>query len=170
MTNDKGKEREEKSAEEPKKEEGAEKEGELRDRLLRLAAEFDNYKKRVSKDLDNAKTAGKAELAAKLLPVLDEFQIAIENMGMNTEHEKGIAIVFSNLGDAMKREGLEEIECKGRYDPYRHEIMMTKESTEKEGTILDVIRKGYFWNGIMLRPASVIVSKGSRNETEDKIK
>lgn len=133
---------------------------EIRERLLRLAAEFDNYKKRVAKEIDNAKAFGKAEFAAKLLPILDEFELAMGSLDMKTENGKGIAIVLSNFIDVMKKEGLEEIEAKGLYDPYKHEIMMVKESEHKDGTILDVVRKGYIMNGIMLRPASIIVSKG----------
>lgn len=160
--------KEERSAEEAGAEAEEPKAGpeELKDRLLRLAAEFDNYKKRSAKEVESAKTVGKAELAAKLLPILDEFQLAIENLDMNTEKGKGMAIVLSNFGDVLKKEGLQEIECRGVYDPYRHEIMMTKESDEKEGVILNVVRKGYLWDEIMLRPASVIVSKGSREEEE----
>ncbi len=171
MAEDEKKEKNEKeeTPKEPKKEEGQKSESEeLKDRLLRLAAEFDNYKKRSSKDLDNAKKVGKAELAAKLLPILDEFEIAIESTDTKTEHGKGMAIVFSNFVEVMKKEGLKEIECSGVYDPYKHEIMMTKESNEKEGTILDVIRKGYLWNEIMLRPASVIASSGEKKEEEIK--
>ena len=171
MAEDEKKEKNEKeeTPKEPKNEEGQKSESEeLKDRLLRLAAEFDNYKKRSSKDLDNAKKVGKAELAAKLLPILDEFEIAIESTDTKTEHGKGMAIVFSNFVEVMKKEGLKEIECSGVYDPYKHEIMMTKESNEKEGTILDVIRKGYLWNEIMLRPASVIVSSGEKKEEEIK--
>lgn len=139
---------------------------EMKDRLLRLAAEFDNYKKRIAKELENSKKVARAELVIKLLPVLDEIELAVENLDMKTDHEKGIALVLSNLKEALKKEGLAEIECEGIYDPYKHEIMMTKESDEEDGTILNVVRKGYFLNGIMLRPASVIVSKGSKEKEE----
>jgi molecular chaperone GrpE len=143
---------------------------ELKERLLRLAAEFDNYKKRVAKDIENSKNMGKAELALRLLPILDEFQIALDNMDLKTEHGKGIAIVLSNLMDTMKREGLKEIESSGIYDPYKHEIMMTREDNQKEGTIIDVVRPGYTWNGLLLRPASVIVSRGidAKEEKDNK--
>lgn len=144
---------------------------EMKDRLLRMAAEFDNYKKRVTKEVENAKNTGKAELAKKLLPVLDEFELALGNLDMKTEHGKGVAIIFSNLKEAMEKEGLHEIECKGLFDPYKHEVMLTKESKEKEGTILDVVRKGYEWKDFMLRPATVIVAKqAEEKEKEEKTK
>jgi molecular chaperone GrpE len=142
-------------------------EEELKDRLLRLAAEYDNYKKRTMKEVEGAKLMGRAELMLKMLPILDEFEIALDALDIKVEKEKGLALVFSNFVDTLKKEGLTELVAKGVVDPYKHEIMLAKEGNEKEGTIIDVVRKGYMLNGIMLRPASVIVSKGVA-ETEKK--
>jgi molecular chaperone GrpE len=165
--NKKGKSAEEADQEEKTEEVKTENE-EFKERLLRMAAEFDNYKKRATKDIDNAKGMGKAELIAKLLPIIDEFHLAIESLEMKTEQERGLALVLSNFTDVLKKEGLKEIDCNGVYDPYKHEVIMTKESKEKEGTVIDVIRKGYALNEIMLRPASVIVSEGSGKKEETK--
>ena len=137
---------------------------ELKDRLLRLAAEFDNYKKRSAKDFERAKEAGRTELIKSLLPVLDEFELAVAALsGSNGDKggAKGVGLVYSNFFDALSDAGLKEIEAKGKYDPYKHEIMMVKESAENEGIILDVVRKGYMFSDIVLRPSSVIVSKGN---------
>lgn len=165
-----------KEAEESKKEEkaegpkDAEKElAETKDRLLRLAAEFDNYKKRAAKDVDGAKGFGKAELIKVLLPALDEFELALlafNGANGDKSHVKGVELVFSNVLGTLRSAGLKEIDAKGRYDPYKHEIIIAKESKEPEGTILEVVRKGYTFNEIMLRPSAVIVSKG--NVSEDK--
>ncbi|MDE1855835.1 MAG: nucleotide exchange factor GrpE, partial [Candidatus Micrarchaeota archaeon] len=112
---------------------------ELKDRLLRLAAEFDNYKKRVAKDAEAGKTIGKVDIVRKLLPTLDEFELAINSMNSaNDGSAKGIEMVYSNLIDALKSEGLRTIETKGKADPYRHEVMLAKESEKDEGTILEV--------------------------------
>jgi molecular chaperone GrpE len=132
---------------------------ELKDRLLRLAAEFDNYKKRTAKENENAKLLGKAELMRKLLPTLDEFELALSVSSKENKEIKGFEMIFSNLLDALKSEGLEVIETNGKYDPYKHEIILTKESDKEEGSILEVVRKGYMLNGILLRPATVIVAK-----------
>ncbi len=139
---------------------------ELKDRLLRLAAEFDNYKKRVAKELDSTKATGKMELAIKLLPVLDEFELAIEAMKLNNESEKGIGMVFSNFIETLKKEGLREIDAKGIFDPYKHEIILKKNEETPYGTIIQVVRKGYSMNNIMIRPASVIISSGEKNKQE----
>ncbi|MGC8586300.1 MAG: nucleotide exchange factor GrpE [Candidatus Micrarchaeia archaeon] len=136
---------------------------ELKERLLRLAAEFDNYKKRVKNDIDAAKVLGKAEMAKNILPVLDEFELAIMALDNSAEKDdelaKGIAMIYTNFIEALKKEGIEEIDAKGKFDPYRHEIVMTKESDKEDGTILEVVKKGYALSGLLIRPASVIVSK-----------
>ncbi len=150
----------EKEAKEEKKDES----NELKERIARFAAEFDNYKKRTAKEIENAKNMGKAEFASRMIPILDEIELAIESLEMKSEKEKGIALVFSNMLDVMKKEGLKEIESSGRSDPYRHEVILARESEKEPGTILEVVRKGYTFNGIMLRPASVIVSTKAKEE------
>ncbi len=139
----------------------------VRERLLRLAAEFDNYKKRVAKEIDASKGMGRAEAVAKILPNMDEFDLAIAAMGKG-DGERGMLLVYSNFTNTLKGLGLREIETTGTFDPYKHEIMLTRASDKKEGTILEVVRKGYTLNGIMLRPASVIVSNGKPEAGEEK--
>jgi molecular chaperone GrpE len=152
-------------------EEGEDKEAaELKERLLRMAAEFDNYKKRVAKEIDASKTLGKIELLKKILPTLDEFELAMVAMGKDGEHSKGIELVYSNFVGTLRSAGLKEIEVDGAFDPYRHEIMLARESDKKEGTIVEVIRKGYTFNDIVVRPASVIVSKGKESDDNKKEK
>lgn len=162
--------KEEKQQQQPTQQNLGEKDlAEMKDRLLRLAAEFDNYRKKTAKDIDSAKTLGKAELIKALLPTLDEFDLAmyaLSNSSKNDCNIKGIELVFSNVMCALKNAGLKEIETKGKYDPYKHEIIMTKESSEPEGMILEIIRKGYIFNDIMLRPSAVIVSKGNVSESK----
>jgi molecular chaperone GrpE len=143
---------------------GPEKEvAEMKDKLLRLAAEFDNYKKRSAKELEAAKDMGKAELVKTLLPTLDEFELALSALNdseHDRQHLKGVELVFSNILGSLRSAGLKEVDSKGKYDPYRHEIIMTRESKEPEGTIIEVVRKGYTFNNMLLRPSAVIVSKG----------
>jgi molecular chaperone GrpE len=143
---------------------------ELKEQLLRLAAEFDNYKKRVKKDIDNAEANGKAVLVKSMLPILDEFQLAMLaiNEAKDTNIAKGIELLYSNFIGALRKEGLEEIETDGTFDPQMHEIMMVKESKEGDGTILEVIRKGYTFNDKLIRPASVRISKKIDENKNDK--
>ena len=134
---------------------------ELRERLLRLAAEFDNYKKRTAKEVEAAKNLGKVEMLRKLLPAVDELELAlIAIKGSGGEQIKGVELVYSNLLEVLKSEGLAVMEAKGKADPFKHEVILVRESDQEEGTILEVVRKGYTFKEMLIRPASVIVSKG----------
>ena len=134
----------------------------MKERMLRLAAEFDNYKKRVKSDMEKAQATGKAEILKNLLPVLDEFELAMLSISQSQDRNlaKGVEMVYSNLIDSLEREGLVELAAEGIFDPYKHEIVVSKtDPSRKPGTILEVVKKGYTFNGLMLRPASVIVAK-----------
>ncbi len=134
---------------------------ELREQLLRLAAEFDNYKKRVKKEIENSESMGKASLIVSILPIIDEFDLAMLAI-INSKDiaiARGMEMLYSNLIGTLKREGLEEIAVDGVFDPYKHEIVLVKEDDAADGTILEVVKKGYSFGGRMLRPASVIIAK-----------
>lgn len=148
---------------------GAESPEELKDRLLRLAAEFDNYRKKTRKDMDSAKMLGKAELVKNLLPVLDEFEVAMMAMenAKNDGIAKGVEMLYSNLIEALRKDGLREVPAKGVFDPYKHEVIMAIESEKPAGTILEVVKKGYTLNDILLRPPAVIVAKGPTEAKKD---
>jgi molecular chaperone GrpE len=150
---------------EPEPQETREKE--MKEQLLRLAAEFDNYKKRVKVDLDGARGMGKAELMKSLLPIIDEFDLALiaVNKAEDKNIARGVEMLYSNFTDVLKKEGLNEIPCKGVFDPYMHEIIITRESKEKDGTILEVVKKGYTLEKTLLRPASVIIAKKQESES-----
>lgn len=144
---------------------------ELKENMLRLAAEFDNYKKRVKKELDNAEKNGKMILIKDLLPIVDEFELAMLAIGSADDNVgKGIEMLYSNLMDQLKKEGLKEVDAKGIFDPYKHEIVMVRESEKKEGTILEVVKKGYTFDDRLLRPSSVIIAKGKAKDDEVKNK
>ncbi len=150
------------------KDDGKDELAEVRDRLLRLAAEFDNYKKRMAKDLENSREIGRSEVISKVLPTVDEFELAMKAFGKGSDNEKGIGLIFSNLMSTLKGFGLTEIRVDGKFDPYRHEIVLTRNDGKEDGEIIEVVRKGYMLNNIMLRPASVIVSKAEHEEEKQK--
>lgn len=141
----------------------------IKEKLLRLAAEFENYKRRSRNEIDSSRNSGKAELLKGLLPVIDEFELALisSSQSLDKNLAKGIEMIYANFTESLNSFGLSVIDAKGVYDPYLHETVLVKESGEKEGTILEVIRKGYKFNDIMLRPAAVIIA-GRKNEHEDK--
>lgn len=137
---------------------------EMKDRLVRMAADFDNYKKRVAKDIDNSMEKGRIDVITKLLPTVDEFGLALESFDKTDGHLKGMSLIYANMMSTLKGFGVREIEAEGKFDPYKHEIVLVQESDKDEDdVIVKVVRKGYMLNTIMLRPASVIVAKKAPN-------
>ena len=148
----------------------AEDNGELKERLLRLAAEFDNYKKRTANEVSTAKRMGVAELMKPLLNVLDEFELTIMALGKVKDDNisKGIEMLYSNFIEVLRSFGLKEVDADSTFDPYKHEIVLTREDDSTPGTILEVVKKGYMLDDKLLRPASVIVAKEREGNAETK--
>ena len=132
----------------------------LTESLQRLQAEFENFKKRTEKEkLDFCKYAEK-DLITNLLPILDNFELALNNTQEGSEFIKGIELIYAQLVSELEKKGLEKIESLGqKFDPYKHEALMQEESKEKEGTILEELQKGYQLNNLIIRTAKVKVSK-----------
>ena len=94
--------------------------------------------------------------------MLDEFELALMSSDGTGDQNvmKGLEMVYSNFTETLKKEGLTVMKASGMYDPYKHEIIMTKEDPKKKpGTILEVAKKGYMFGDIVLRPASVIIAQ-----------
>jgi len=126
--------------------------------LQRLQAEFENFKKR--NENDNAKFIKLAnkELIKQLLPILDNFQLAFQNKD-SKEFVKGMELIYSNFFSILEENGLKKIDCKGKFDPYKHEVLLTEESKQEPETILEELQSGYSLNGEVVRSAKVKVSK-----------
>ena len=137
-----------------------------RDEYLELArrtkADFENYRKRVSKEASEALARGKAELARELLPVIDNLERALEApSGEDDALVKGVSMVLDELRAKLAAAGVESFDPTGeRFDPQLHEALSTRpaEGTEA-GTVLETVEKGYRLNGQVLRPARVVVSQ-----------
>jgi molecular chaperone GrpE len=132
------------------------------DKLLRIAAEFENYKKRTRREWELLEQKAKAELITDILGVLDDFDRALEALGEREDHvADGVKLIVNGLKDVLKRVGVEEIEAfDSRFDPQYHEAVGEVENDEfEEGSIAHVVQKGYRLRDILLRPAKVIVSK-----------
>jgi len=132
------------------------------DRLLRVAAEFENYKKRTRREWELLEQRAKAELITDILGVLDDFDRALEALGERDDHvADGVILIVTGLKDILKKAGLREIEALGRkFDPQFHEAVGGVESEEfEEGCVAHVVQKGYELNDQLLRPAKVIVTK-----------
>ena len=136
--------------------------------LQRVAADFDNYRKRSARDQEALVARAHERLVKQLLPVLDNLELALIAA---TEHEEeqvleGVELVLRELNDALRKEGLEEIETGGRFDPHVHEALLTQPSEAEEGSVIEVLQKGYRLGDRVLRPARVVVSQGPP-EAED---
>lgn len=137
---------------------------EYRDKLIRKAAEFENYKKRTSEEYIRLIGTANEELILKLLPVLDDIERFQKNYSDKTnvsDLNKGVDMIFEKLGYILKNQGLSEIEALNTaFDPELHDAMMTM---EKEGVepnyVVDQYEKGYKLNDKVIRHSKVIVSK-----------
>jgi molecular chaperone GrpE len=134
------------------------------DDLRRLQADFDNYRKRTLRE-QTARTASASQaLVARLLPVLDNFELAVSAAEQSRDFDrmlKGVEMVLGALREVLEGEGLVKIEAEGKpFDPERHEAVIAVEQEDTEpGTIVDIVRAGYELGGKVLRPAMVKVAK-----------
>ena len=148
---------------------------ELEDRLLRLAAEFDNYKKRMAKEFGYLIKNANENLILQLLDTLDNFQRALDSAKTTDDYEslhKGVELIYNHLKEILTKEGLKEIEALGKpFDPNFHEAVTQAESDEyDEGIIIEEISRGYMLNDRLLRASKVVVSKGKPKEEKEKSK
>jgi molecular chaperone GrpE len=137
----------------------AERDAHLND-LKRVAADFDNYRKRVARDQDSLVARAHERLVKELLPVLDDLERALAAAEQHEEAtlEEGVRLVHRELESALRREGLAEIETNGRFDPHVHEALLSQPSDRDEGSILEVVQKGYRLGDRVVRPARVVVA------------
>jgi molecular chaperone GrpE len=142
------------------------------DALQRLKAEFDNYRKRVAGGPPGrgARAAPRRwgpppaaeRLVRELLPVLDDLERALEFAAAHEEAqlEDGVRLVHRSFADALAKEGLAEIPTDGKFDPHTQEALLSQPSEAEEGTVIQVLQKGYTLGDHVLRPARVVVSSG----------
>jgi molecular chaperone GrpE len=134
--------------------------GKASEDYLRLAADFDNYRKRVARDQAALVQRAHEKLVRELLPVLDDLERALQAAAAHEEArlEEGVRLVHANFRSLLEREGLEQIETEGRFDPHVHEALVSLPSEHEEGTIVEVHQKGYRLGEQVLRPARVAVA------------
>lgn len=138
---------------------------ELTETLQRLQAEFENYKKQVEKQYSNIKKCASESLVIQLLPILDSFELALRNKESNKEEFiKGIELIYSQLDNVLKSQGLSSIEALGKnFDPYKHEVLL-KEESEKDNIVLEELQKGYMLNDKVIRHTKVKIAKKKKRE------
>jgi molecular chaperone GrpE len=136
-----------------------------RDEYLSLAqrtqADFENFRKRAAKEQSAAESRGMARLARELLPALDNLALALEADASGEDFVAGVRLVHSELHAALERLGIEAYSPQGeRFDPNVHEAMARQPVEGAEsGTVVEVYQQGYRMNGVVLRPARVVVAE-----------
>ena len=133
------------------------------DALQRLKAEFDNYRKRVAREEAVLAARASERLVRELVPVLDDLERALEFAAAHEEArlEEGVSLVHRALADALAKEGLSEISTEGKFDPHTQEALLSQPSEAEEGTVIQVLQKGYKLGDRVLRPARVVISAGA---------
>ena len=139
------------------------------DSLQRLKAEFDNYRKRVVRDQQELAARAAERLVSALLPVVDDLERALEAAEQHEEAklEDGVRLVHRELAAALAREGLAEIETSGKFDPHVHEALLSQPSEAEEGSVLEVLQKGYKLGDRVLRPARVVIAGPKETDGDD---
>ena len=136
---------------------------EYRDHLQRLQAEFENYRKRITTSQQRLVDTEVQRFVARLLEVLDEFDLALiaaERSPDSESFRRGVELVYAKLAETLRSEGLEQIEAHGKpFDPNEHEALMQTGDDEGEPHVAEVFRQGYRLRGSVIRPASVRVER-----------
>ena len=138
---------------------------ELKDKYLRLAAEFENYKRRTVKEKLNMMGTANRDTLSALLPVMDDFDRAKKNAEdeNSTEHfSEGVMMVYNKLFNTLQQKGIKAMESNGEdFDPELHEAIteIPAPSNEMKGKVIDTVEKGYYLKEAILRYAKVVVGK-----------
>lgn len=133
---------------------------EKKDRLLRLQADFDNFRRRSAKEREEISAVVTQNFCKDMLPLLDNFERAMAAETMDVEaFQKGVEMIFTQFQEVLKKNGLEQIEAVGqKFDPNFHQAVMRVEDPEKEDdTVAQELQKGYMVKGRVIRPSMVQV-------------
>lgn len=143
---------------------------ELNDKLLRLGAEFDNFRKRSKREKEELRKQATENLMVEMLEVCDNFERALHSAKSADDSKsivEGVEMVLKQFISILEKEGVKKIECKGKeFDPYLHEAMMHIETSEHpDNTIIDVHKPGYMLHSKVIRPVMVTVAKKPEDDS-----
>lgn len=140
----------------------------LRDQLLRLRADFDNFRKRTQRERNELFLFANESLFLELLPVIDHFEMGLksaEEHKTDSSVTEGFKLVYSQLLDVLKKFNVTPIEAVGEaFDPHRHEALTHLPSDQPAETVIEQVRRGYLLGEKLLRAAQVVVSSGPPEE------
>ena len=137
--------------------------GALQDRLLRTAAEFDNYRKRIDRDRRDQADNAIADALEDLLPIIDNLELALDAPAGTRDEgfRKGVELIHQQMMDLLKRRGVKPIQPVGAdFDPrFHHAVAQEPSANHREGEVIEELRRGYMLGERVLRPAMVKVAK-----------
>ena len=137
----------------------------LQDRLLRSAAEFDNYRKRMDRERRELSEFASADVLMDLLPIIDNFERALQAPagGDADAFRKGIELIHKQMTDLLRKRGVKPVEALGAdFDPNFHQAVIHEVSADhREGEVMQEMQRGYMLGDRLLRPAMVKVAKSS---------
>jgi molecular chaperone GrpE len=138
----------------------------FKDRYVRTLADFENFRKRSEREKQDYFKYAMAGVIKDLLPVLDNFDRALEHAEEGDDFHKGVSLIYKQLFDVLRRHGLRIVEESSvRFDPNIHEAVVTEENPNVPNhTVVAVLQKGYFLHDRLLRPAMVKVATGGPDE------
>ena len=135
----------------------------LQDRLLRTAAEFDNYRKRIERERREHTDAMAVDALSDLLPIIDDFERALQApAGADAgSYRKGVELIYHQMCELLRKRGVKPIEAVGTdFDPRYHQAVVHESSaSHREGEVIEELRRGYMLGDRLLRPAMVKVAK-----------
>ena len=133
----------------------------LQDRLLRTAAEFDNYRKRMDRERRELADYTAGEVVSELLPIIDNLERALQAAAEDDPLRKGVELIHRQMLDLLRKRGVKPIEALGAdFDPNFHQAVIHEESGEhREGEVMAELQRGYVVGDRLLRPAMVKVAK-----------
>ncbi|RLI92745.1 MAG: nucleotide exchange factor GrpE [Candidatus Altiarchaeales archaeon] len=142
-------------------------EAELREKeedILRLRADFENYRKQLDREKEEFARMANEKLITQLLDVVDNFERAIPTI-KDEETMKGIKMVYRQFYKILEENGLKKIDALGKkFDPYYHEVLMREESDKEDGTIIEEFQPGYMLKEKVIRHSKVKVAKNIKDE------
>jgi len=143
---------------------------EEKDNFIRLQAETDNFRKRLSREKDEFSQYANERLFKELIPIFDNFERALEDTSSDTKSLKeGLEMILKQFSSFLEKEKVEQIKAIGeKFDPTVHEVLTSEESSEhEENTIISQFVKGYTINSRVLRPSQVVISKKPSPEPKE---
>jgi molecular chaperone GrpE (heat shock protein) len=140
---------------------------ELKALLQRTQASFENYRKQSDKRIEDIKEMAARDIITQIIPVLDNFDLALRNTKQHQDFIKGVELIYSQLSKLLEDNNVKKITATGKFDPHFHEALLKVPSDQPADAIVEEFQKGYTLHGQVIRHAKVKISSGAKPPTEE---